>query len=132
MELIRFFLISVGGVVVDIAIAYAITTMLGIPLWIAAAVGFSVAACGNYILNEVWTFRRETSRLSCKRALYYLITSCVTLSSRLVVVAGLSAWISLDHALLILIGGAAVSFFVNYTISKFLIFSRGKESKGNS
>ena len=131
-ELISFFFVSVGGVVIDIAIAYAIATMLGTPLWIAAAVGFSVAACGSYILHEVWTFRRETSRLSSKRALYYFINSGVTLSSRLVVVAGLSAWISLDHTLVILIGGAAVSFFVNYIISKFLVFSGRAENEGHS
>lgn len=131
-ELIRFFFVSVGGVVIDIAIAYAIATMLGTPLWIAAAVGFSVAACGNYILHEVWTFRRETSRLSSKRALYYFITSGVTLFFRLVVVAWLSTWISHDHALVILIGGAAISFFVNYIISKYLVFSRGAENKGHS
>ena len=131
-ELIRFFFVSVGGVVIDIAIAYAIATMLGTPLWIAAAVGFSVATCGNYILHEVWTFRRETSRLSSKCALYYFITSGVTLSTRLLVVAGLSAWISLDHTLVILIGGTAVSFFVNYIISKFLVFSGRAENKGLS
>ena len=131
-ELIRFFFVSVGGVVIDIAIAYAIATLLGTALWIAATVGFSVAACGNYILHEVWTFRHETSRLSSKRALYYLITSGVTLSSRLVVVAGLSAWISLDHTLVILIGGAAVSFFVNYIISKFPVFSGRVENKGHA
>lgn len=131
-ELTRFFFVSVGGVVIDIAIAYAIATMLGTPLWIAAALGFSVAACGNYILHEVWTFRRETSKLSSKRALYYFITSGVTLSSRLVAVAGLNAWISRDHTLVILIGGAAVSFFVNYVISKYMVFSRRAESKGHS
>ena len=130
-ELIRFFFVSVGGVVIDIAIAYAIATMLGTPLWIAAALGFSVAACGNYILHEVWTFRRETSRLSSKRALYYFITSGVTLSSRLVVVAGLSAWISRDHTLALLIASAAVSFFVNFIINKFLVFSRRAENKGH-
>lgn len=131
-EIIRFFLVSVGGVVVDITIAYAIATMLGIPLWIATAVGFSVAACGNYILHEVWTFRCETSRLSRKRALYYFITSGITLLARLVVVVVLSAWVSGDHTLMILVGGAAVSFFVNYIISKFLVFSRRAEKKGHS
>ena len=131
-ELTRFFFVSIGGVVVDIAIAYAIATMLGTPLWIAAAAGFTVAAFGNYVLHETWTFRRETSRLSSKRAIYYFVTSGVTLSSRLVVVAGLSAWISGDHTLVILIGGAAVSFFVNYVASKFLVFSRRAENKGHS
>lgn len=131
-ELTRFFFVSVGGVVIDIAIAYAIATMLGAPLGIAAATGFLVAAFGNYVLHETWTFRRETSRLSSKRALYYIVTSGVILSSRLVVVAGLSAWISRDHTLVILIGGASVTFFVNYVISKFLVFSRRLENKDPS
>lgn len=131
-EFIRFFWVSVFGGVADIALAYAIATILELPLWIAAAAGFSVAAFGNYILHEVWTFRNENSRLSSTRALSYFITSGVILTSRLVVVSGLSAWISRDHTLLILIGGASVSFFVNYIISKFLVFSRGSENKGHT
>ena len=123
-ELTRFFLVSVSGIVIDIALAYSIAMLLGTPLWIAAALGFLFAAFGNYFLHEVWTFRGETSQLSTKRALYYVMTSSVTLSSRLMVVAGLSAWFSSDRTLVILIGGATVSFFVNYIISKYFVFSR--------
>ena len=131
-ELTRFFFVSVSGVVVDIALAYAIATLLGTPLWIAAALGFLVATFGNYFLHEVWTFRGDTSHLSTKRGLYYVMTSSVTLSSRLVVVAGLSAWSSSDHTLVILISGSVVSFFVNYIISKYFVFSRYAASKGKS
>lgn len=130
-DFIRFFLVSAGGVVADIAIAFAIATMLGAPLWVAAAVGFSIAACGNYVLHEVWTFRGGISRLTSKRTLYYLISSGVALSSRLVVVTGLSTWISSGNTLVILIGGSTVSFFVNYMISRFLVFSRHEENKGH-
>ena len=131
-ELTRFFLVSVSGVVVDIALAYAIATLLGTPLWTAAALGFLVAAFGNYFLHELWTFRCKTSQLSTKRAVYYVMTSSVTLSSRLMVVAGLSAWFSSDYTLVILIGGAAVSFFVNFIISKYFVFSRYAANNGKS
>lgn len=131
-ELTRFFFVSVGGVAVDIALAYAIATMLGTPLWIAVAASFSVAAFGNYILHEVWTFNRETSRLSGKRALYYFIATGITLLSRIAIVAGLSAWISHDYTLVILIGGAAVSFFVNYIMSKYFVFSQYAANRGRS
>lgn len=128
MEIIRFFFVSIGGVVVDIAFAYAVASLLGAPLWLAAAVGFIVAAFGNYILHEAWTFRQEEPHnLSSRRALYYLFSSGVTLLSRLAVVAWLCTWISQDYALAILFGGAAMSFFVNYFISKFLVFSRRAE-----
>lgn len=133
MQVIRFFVVSVGGVAIDIAISYAVALQLGTPLWLAAAVGFTVAAVGNYVLHELWTFRRESSQLSRRRALFYFVSSGVTLLSRLAVVAGLSTWISRDHALEILIAGAAVSFFVNFVLSKFFIFSKlakkGESSK---
>jgi putative flippase GtrA len=131
IEMMRFFIVSVGGVVVDIAISYAVAFYLGAPLWLAAAVGFSVAAVVNYFFHEVWTFRQEDSPvLSSRRALYYFVSSGVTLLARLTVVAWFSAWISRDHALEILIGGAAVSFFVNYVVSKFLIFPKRTEKEG--
>lgn len=132
MEMMRFFFVSVGGVVVDTAISYVVASHLGAPLWLATAVGFSVAAVGNYVLHEIWTFRLEEAPvLSSKRALYYFISSGVTLLSRLAVVAWLSTWISRDQALEILIGGAAASFFVNYVVSKFLVFPRRAEKESN-
>lgn len=131
MELIRFFLVSLGGVVLDIAIAYAIATQLGTPLWLAAAIGFMFAACVNYFLHELWTFHRETTRLSSKHAFYYLVTSGIILSTRLIVIASLSAWLSGDHTLAILIGSTTISFSVNYIISKYLIFARRTENEGN-
>lgn len=127
-ELTRFFFVAFVGVAIDIPIAYAIATLFGAPLWIAATVGFSVAAFGNYILHETWTFQQEASRLSSKRALYFFITSCVTLLSRFVVMAGLSAWISPDHTLMILVGGVTFSFFINYVISKHFVFLAPRNS----
>ena len=61
--------------------------MLGTALWIAAAVGFSVAACSASSMR----YGHSAMKLhDCQvSALYYFITSGVTLSSRLVVVAGL-------------------------------------------
>ena len=132
MEIMRFFIVSVGGVVVDVAISYAVASQLGMPLWLAAAVGFTVAAVGNYVLHEVWTFRQgEVPVLSSRRALYYLISSGVTLLSRLAVVAWLATWISRDHMLEVLIAGAAVSFLVNYAISKSFVFSKAAEKGGS-
>ena len=132
MEMMRFSIVSVGGVVVDIAVSYAVASHLGAPLWLAAAVGFSVAAVGNYVLHDAWTFRQEKAPvLSSRRALYYFISSGVTLLSRLAVVSWLATWISRDQALEILIGGAAVSFFVNYGVSKFLVFPKRAKKEGN-
>jgi len=131
-ELARFFLVSAAGVVIDISIAYAIVIMLDTQLWVAAAVGFVIAAGGNYVLHEVWTFRGREQRLSRARALQYLGISLFTLLSRLSVVAWLSSRNDESNVLMILITGAAVSFFVNYAISKLFLFSKSTKEKGLS
>jgi putative flippase GtrA len=133
MELIRFFCVSASGVVLDIAIAYAVVSLLGAPLLLAATVGFMVAALGNYILHEVWTFRRaEAAKISSTRALYYLVSSGVTLLCRLAAVAWLSALIDRAYALQTLICGSVISFFVSFIISKFLVFSKCEPNRENS
>ena len=116
-------MVSVAGVVLDLAIAYSAATLFGFPLWIAATIGFLVAAAANYVSHELWTFRDGAHQLSAHRSVQYMCVSALTLLSRLAVVALLSTLIDKDYALLILICGAGVSFFVNFTISKFFIFT---------
>ncbi|MEM1129222.1 MAG: GtrA family protein [Pseudomonadota bacterium] len=123
MEFLRFFTVSVGGVVVDIAIAYSAAILLGLPLWIAAAIGFCVAAALNYAAHELWTFRSRTSTLSARRSVQYLAVALLTLFARLAVVALLSVLTDGTYALAILICGAGVSFFVNFLASKFVVFA---------
>ncbi|NJR12589.1 GtrA family protein, partial [bacterium] len=51
-EMIRFFFVTVAGVIIDIAIAYALAAQLGVPLWLAATIGFVTAASCNYIAHQ--------------------------------------------------------------------------------
>lgn len=130
MEMVRFFLVSLAGVTIDLAVAYAVAIGLGAPLWLAAAIGFITAVGVNYLLHEVWTFQARRQRPSRKRALRYLGIALVTLMSRLAVVAWMGGWMGRDQALLILIAGAGVSFFVNYGLSKTFLFSKPDDKKG--
>ena len=68
----RFFVVSLGGVIVDIAIGWALVELFGLPLWLGATVGFAVAAAGNYAAHELWTFRAAGAGLSARRALQYV------------------------------------------------------------
>lgn len=122
-EIIRFFGVTVLGVVIDIAIAWALHTYLGVPLWLAATCGFVLAASGNYVLHQTWSFQSGSRQLSLARGAKYGAVALVTLIARIAAVASLeSLWPALP-ALLILIGGAGVSFFVNFTLSKLFVFT---------
>ena len=129
-ELIRFLSVTVLGVVIDIAIAYALHTYAGVPLWLAATIGFVLAASGNYLLHQTWSFQDGSRRLSLARGAKYGGVALLTLAARITVVAGLErAWDG-GLALIILIAGAGASFFVNFTLSKFFVFAEKDPARG--
>ncbi|PLK22893.1 GtrA family protein [Porphyrobacter sp. TH134] len=122
-ELLRFFTVTVLGVVIDLAIALGLHTGLGVPLWLAAAIGFTLAASANYIIHQTWSFQSGPRSLSARRAGLYAMVALVTLAVRVAIVALLDRVLADDLALAILIGGAGGSFFVNFALSKFVVFA---------
>lgn len=122
-ELARFLLVTVIGVVFDLAVALALHDVLAWPLWLAAATGFAMAAAANYSLHQTWTFRSGPRRLSFARAGRYGAVALATLGARVAVVALLDRMLGSGLALPILICGAGVSFIVNYTLSRAFVFT---------
>jgi putative flippase GtrA len=122
-ELLRFFTVTVLGVILDLAIAYTLAQGLGVPLWLAATIGFAVAASVNYVVHQTWSFQHGSRRLSLRRAVKYAGTALLTLIARIAAVAALERALGDELVLVILIGGAGVSFLVNFTLSKYFVFT---------
>lgn len=122
-EMLRFFVVTVFGVVLDIAIAYGLHELGGLSLALSAVIGFVCAACVNYLLHQMWSFQSGSRRLSFQKAAKYGVVAGLTLMVRAGVVAVLDGYLAGQYALLILICGAGVSFFVNFTLSKFFVFA---------
>jgi putative flippase GtrA len=131
MEFLRFFTVTVLGVVLDIGIAYVLHDTFGTPLALAATIGFVIAAGFNYVMHQTWSFQDGPRRLSVDRALRYGAVAAATLMTRVGVVAALASWFDGRFALLILICGAGLSFFVNFTLSKLFVFAR-RSSRGSA
>jgi putative flippase GtrA len=130
-ELLRFFSVTVLGVVIDIAIAWALHTYAAVPLWLAATIGFVLAALGNYVMHQSWTFRSGPRRLSLARGVKYGAVALVTLLARIAAIAALERLWESGLAIMILIAGAGVSFFVNFALSKFFVFAKSPAYQGD-
>lgn len=122
MELIRFFMVSVAGLVLDLSVAWSLARLGGLPFWVAAAIGFGVAALSNYVLHEWWTFRSATRQPSVWRALRYSGVLGLTLASRVGCVAALVALWGERFGGWALLAGAGFSFVVHYLVSKRFVF----------
>lgn len=129
-EMLRFFAVTVLGVVLDIAIAYGLHEWAGMPLPLAAVIGFVCAAACNYVLHQMWSFQGGKQSLSLGRATKYAGVAGLTLLARVAVVSLLDAQFGGQFALFILICGAGVSFFVNFTLSKLFVFAREPNHEG--
>ena len=120
-ELVRFFAVTVLGVILDLAIAFALHQWVGVPLWLAAATGFTVAASANYVIHQSWSFR--SGPLSLRRAGLYALVALATLAVRVAIVAQLDRLLPGAWPLAILVAGAGGSFCVNFALSKWVVFA---------
>ncbi len=119
----KFLAVSVVGLMVDLGTAL-ILTALGLDIFLAASIGFSIAVFVNFGLHRRWTFGGKTER-SAWRLAQFFVTSLVTLLVRLIALEGLIA-LSLpvlfyrDAELLLLATG--FSLMVNFLLSKYIVF----------
>lgn len=120
-QLIRFLAVTVLGVILDLAIAFSLHAYAGLPLWLAAASGFAIAAGANYVIHQTWSFR--SGPLSMKRAGLYAGVALVTLAVRVGIVALLERALPGAWPLAILVAGAGGSFCVNFVLSKWVVFA---------
>jgi len=122
-EFLRFAAVTVAGLIIDISLAWGLATVVGFNLVLAATVGFAAGAAFNYVIHEFWTFRRSYRRLSTHRMLRYAAALGAILATQLAVIYGLSQLLNTAQSdLAILLMATALSFGVNYFVSKFFVF----------
>lgn len=121
--LVRFGIVAVGGLGVDLATGWSLSRFGGLPLTLAAFFGFCGGAAFNYLLHERWTF--GSGAVSARRGSLYALTLLATLACRLGAVAVLQRTVlpAPGDRLPILVLATGLSFAVNYLLSRFLVFS---------
>lgn len=129
-QILRFGLVAVAGLVVDIGVAWGLVQLWALPILVAATVGFLCGALLNYVLHELWTFQDSSKRLSLARLMAYLLGLWFVLGVRMAGVAVLSILLP-GQSLLILVAATGLSFCANYLVSKSLIFRRTKDKEGD-
>ncbi len=63
LKLLKFGVVGFSGVFVDFGITYLCKEILRIQKYVANAIGFTIAASSNYILNRIWTFESHNPEI---------------------------------------------------------------------
>lgn len=62
-KFLKFGVVGFSGVIVDFGFTFLFRNILKINQYIANAIGFTLAASSNYILNRVWTFESNNPKV---------------------------------------------------------------------
>lgn len=127
----RYLAVVVIGFGVDLGLTLLLHRVAGVPLTVAAAIGFTAALGLNYLLFEFWALKGERARLSAERLAATVASALVALSARLAVIEALRRVIGeadLGRTTAIVLAGALVSMVVNYLlVSAGFAWSRRRE-----
>ena len=74
MKFIRFGVVGFSGVFVDFGITFIGKELLKIQKYVANAIGFTVAASTNYVLNRVWTFHSHNPEIAMEYFKFIVIS----------------------------------------------------------
>ncbi|HVZ08121.1 GtrA family protein [Rhodopila sp.] len=121
-EFFRFGIVGAIGFAIDTATVYSLRGSLG--LYGAGAAAYLTAATSNWLLNRVWTFRGRGSGPAHRQWLKFLLANLVGFVLNrgtyavLVTVCALAA----AQPVIAIAAGTAVGMFVNFGLSKRLVF----------
>lgn len=127
-DVVRFGIVSVLGLALDLSLAWTLATIGGVPLPAAATAGFLAGAVSNYVLHARWTFGSADRKLTAALGGRYALSLAATLAARVVSVAALERLTppGADSNLLVLMSATGVSFLVNFLLSKYLVFRQDR------
>ena len=70
----KFCVVGASGTVVDFGITAVCKGFLGVPDLLANAIGFTVAATSNFVLNRVWTWRSHSKQVGAEYLKFFAVS----------------------------------------------------------
>lgn len=73
-KFVKFGVVGFSGVFVDFGFTYLGKEKLKIQKYVANAIGFTIAASSNYVLNRLWTFRSQNPEIALEYSKFLFIS----------------------------------------------------------
>ena len=73
LKFVKFGIVGFSGVLVDFSITFLCKEFLKIQKYFSNAIGFTIAASTNYILNRIWTFHSHNPNIMVEFTRFFII-----------------------------------------------------------
>jgi putative flippase GtrA len=118
----RFGIVGATGFVVDTATVYGLRPALG--LYGAGVAGYVTAATSNWALNRIWTFRGRGSGPAHRQWAWFMLANSggfvLNRGTYAILVTVLP--IAADQPVIAIFAGVLAGLFLNFTLSRKLVF----------
>ena len=94
---LKFGIVGVSGTIVDFTITWLFRDVVGLYDLVANAIGFTVAATTNYILNRIWTWRSQEKNVGVEYLKFFAV-SLVGLGLNTLILSLLKHLFAFDNA----------------------------------
>lgn len=74
LRFLRFCVVGVSGTIVDFGITWFFRDVVGLYELLANALGFTVAATTNYILNRIWTWGSQEKKVGVEYLKFFMVS----------------------------------------------------------
>lgn len=123
-ELLKFAAVGSLGLIINLAVLYALTEFLGLYYLISAVFAFFLAAFSNFTLNKIWTFGENIADRAAVKYAQFMAVSIFALLINLLLLFLLTELVGM-HYLLSQIIATGLAFAVNFFGNKFWTFRKG-------
>jgi putative flippase GtrA len=107
LKFVKFCIVGLSGIIVDFGITFLSKEILKIQKYISNALGFSIAATTNYMLNRVWTFHSHNPNVTVEFSRFFII-ALIGLGINLLIVWAMS-------------GKLKVNFYISKLVATFIV-----------
>ncbi|MFH1296424.1 MAG: GtrA family protein [Bacteroidota bacterium] len=120
LKFVKFGIVGFSGVIVDFSITFVCKEYLRIQKYLANAIGFTIAATTNYLLNRVWTFESHNPNIMLEFTRFFVI-ALIGLGINSAIVWAMSGKLRVNFYLSKLVATIVVTLW-NFLINAYYTF----------
>lgn len=121
LKFIKFGLVGFSGVFVDFGITFFCKEFLKIQKYLSNAIGFTIAATTNYMLNRIWTFESHNPNIVLEFSRFFVI-ALIGLGINSLIVWAMSGKLRVNFYLSKLVATVVVTAW-NFLINAYYTFA---------
>jgi len=133
-KVLKFGFVGLIGTVINLIVFSIVNRKMGFNHNIASILAFLVAVINNYIINHVWTFKKENHLrgLNLNDFAYYVIGNIFGLLINLILLNVAIYLLKLRNIYISQLIGIFFSMSFNYFFSRYIVFSNLRNERKNN